>query len=83
MPSGVGAQWWRFTRRCGCFFRLRQPHRPSDNLAQYGEISEYYIVGTLQLRFRDNVIYTFVGDILIALNPYKPIDLYTEHFTQR
>jgi myosin heavy subunit len=48
-----------------------QPHRSSDNLAKSGEISESYIVGTLQERYKDMVIYTNVGDILVAINPYQ------------
>jgi myosin heavy subunit len=47
------------------------------DLALLAQLSEDAIVNELALRYRSNLIYTNVGDILIAVNPYKELpDLY-------
>ena len=52
--------------------------RSSDNLAALNELSESKMVSTLAERYRSDVIYTRVGDILIACNPFRPLDtIYT------
>ncbi|EGD77790.1 STE/STE20 protein kinase [Salpingoeca rosetta] len=56
------------------------PYRATDNLALADDLTEEYIVNTLETRFMSSVIYTHVGDILIAMNPYKNVPLYTEDF---
>jgi hypothetical protein len=45
--------------------------RATDNLATLSELTEAKIVSTLQERFAADVIYTRVGDILIACNPFR------------
>jgi myosin heavy subunit len=50
------------------------------NLSQLREISEDSILCALNARYQAGDIYTFVGDILIALNPLVDCGLYTpEH----
>lgn len=54
--------------------------RATDNLALLGELDEAAIVHHLRARYREDVIYTSVGEILIACNPFKPIDIYGTAF---
>lgn len=43
------------------------------------EFSEMSMLYTLRVRYERDEIYTFVGPILVSVNPYKTIhDLYTE-----
>ncbi|SPR00781.1 Myosin motor domain-containing protein [Plasmodiophora brassicae] len=35
------------------------------------------ILYNLRLRFEQDIIYTYMGGILVSVNPFKPIDLYT------
>ncbi len=47
-----------------------------DNLVDLESFSEGIILHHAKKRFSEDKIYTFVGSILIALNPYKSIDMY-------
>lgn len=41
------------------------------------------IVENLRLRHSNDIIYTYIGDVLVVVNPYKPIPLYTEDYIKR
>lgn len=47
-----------------------------ENLVDLESFSEGIILHHTKKRFFSNDIYTFVGSILIAVNPYKSIDMY-------
>ena len=49
-----------------------------DNLATLPEITSHTIISTLTSRYISQKIYTRIGDILIALNPFEELDLYSE-----
>ena len=34
----------------------------------------------LKLRFEKNKIYTFIGEVLVSVNPYKQLDIYGPDF---
>ena len=36
------------------------------------------IVSQLWKRYRKELIYTYVGDILVSINPFQPLDIYNE-----
>ena len=38
---------------------------------------------TLQNRYEKNHIYTFVGEILLSINPFKPLPIYEDSFIRR
>lgn len=47
-----------------------------DNLVDLESFNEGIILHHVKKRYFDQVIYTFVGNILIAVNPYKSLDIY-------
>ncbi|XP_047481319.1 myosin-IIIb-like isoform X4 [Penaeus chinensis] len=49
-----------------------------DDLASMEKLSEEIIVDHLNRRYDTNQIYTYMGDILIAVNPFKEIGVYGE-----
>ena len=49
-----------------------------DNLATLPEITSQTIISTLTARYFSQKIYTRIGDILIALNPFEEVYLYSE-----
>lgn len=48
----------------------------TDDLATLEVLSEDSIVEQLQNRYNQNQIYTYIGDILVAVNPFTDIGIY-------
>ncbi|KAJ8278097.1 hypothetical protein GJAV_G00083790 [Gymnothorax javanicus] len=53
-----------------------------DDLATLEVLEENTVTDHLQKRYSKEQIYTYVGDILIAVNPFHPVDLYSPEFTK-
>ncbi|XP_043241849.1 myosin-IIIa-like, partial [Amphibalanus amphitrite] len=49
-----------------------------DDLASLERLTEEVIVTQLQQRYRADQIYTYIGDILIAVNPFSDVNIYGE-----
>jgi myosin III len=54
-----------------------------DDLATLDTLSEENIVEQLQKRYESNQIYTYIGDILVAINPFTHLGLYTSQHQRR
>ena len=54
-----------------------------DNLAILPDITSRSITDTLTSRYLSNKVYTRIGDILIALNPFQEIGIYSEEFINK
>ncbi|KAF7480158.1 Hypothetical predicted protein [Marmota monax] len=48
-----------------------------DDLVNLEVLDEETIIHHLQKRYADSLIYTYVGDILIALNPFQNLSIYS------
>uniref|UniRef100_A0A1I8F1X5 Myosin motor domain-containing protein n=1 Tax=Macrostomum lignano TaxID=282301 RepID=A0A1I8F1X5_9PLAT len=46
----------------------------------YDSLTNEDIVENLQERFAKNKIYTYIGEILVSVNPYRDLQLYTEKY---
>ena len=58
--------------------RKAQPKKMyMDDLAALDLLSEEAIVDQLQNRYEQTQIYTYIGDILVAVNPFTNLGLYT------
>ncbi|XP_062521187.1 myosin-IIIb-like [Corticium candelabrum] len=49
-----------------------------DDLATLAELTEKSLLEHLKRRYGEGIIYTYVGDILVAVNPFKYLRLYTD-----
>eukprot|EP00002_Diphylleia_rotans_P017738 TRINITY_DN343_c0_g2_i4.p1 TRINITY_DN343_c0_g2~~TRINITY_DN343_c0_g2_i4.p1 ORF type:complete len:1713 (-),score=401.63 TRINITY_DN343_c0_g2_i4:3715-8853(-) len=48
-----------------------------EDMVQLADLHEAGLLHTLRKRFQENKIYTYTGAILVSMNPYQPLDLYT------
>ncbi|NWJ08269.1 MYO3B protein, partial [Crypturellus undulatus] len=53
-----------------------------DDLVNLEVLDENTIIHQLQKRYADLQIYTYVGDILIALNPFQNLSIYSPQFSK-
>ncbi|KAM5280123.1 myosin-IIIb [Ctenodactylus gundi] len=53
-----------------------------DDLVNLEVLDEDTIIHQLQKRYADSLIYTYVGDILIALNPFQNLSIYSPQFSR-
>jgi hypothetical protein len=59
---------------------LNQPgDREYPDLCQLPDLTERTLLENLKARFEKDLIYTYVGSILIAVNPFKFIPIYQPH----
>lgn len=59
---------------------LNQPDdREYPDLCQLPDLTERTLLENLKARFEKDIIYTYVGSILIAVNPFKIIPIYQPH----
>uniref|UniRef100_A0A2K5DUK4 Myosin XVI n=1 Tax=Aotus nancymaae TaxID=37293 RepID=A0A2K5DUK4_AOTNA len=58
------------------------PPAPNDDLATLSELNDGSLLYEIQKRFGNNQIYTFIGDILLLVNPYKDLPIYSSMVSQ-
>lgn len=56
---------------------------PVRDMVRLGDLNEAAILHNLRARFRSGLIYTFIGPILVSVNPYKRLPIYAESEIQR
>jgi myosin-5 len=64
-------------KEAGVITNFHSINMREDDLVQMLDVNEGSIINCLRERFKRDLIYTAVGDILIALNPYVRLPLYT------
>ena len=55
----------------------------SDNLIDIPHLNEPSILNGISIRYINDTIYTYTGNILIAVNPFKFIDIYSDKFIDK
>ena len=55
----------------------------AENLINLPYLHEPAILHCLQLRYSRSEIYTYTGPILIAMNPFKRVNLYTTQILEQ
>ncbi|XP_023408960.2 unconventional myosin-XVI [Loxodonta africana] len=58
------------------------PPAPNDDLATLSELTDGSLLYEIQKRFGNNQIYTFIGDILLLVNPFKELPIYSTMVSQ-
>ncbi|UJR09223.1 hypothetical protein I4U23_013470 [Adineta vaga] len=67
--------------------KFRPMHKSSidgvDDMISLGDLKESAILHNLHIRYKNDKIYTFTGSILVAVNPYKSINIYNIEYMRR
>jgi len=50
---------------------------PINDMSTFNDFHEASLLYNLMIRFQKDIIYTFVSNILISVNPFKSLSLYT------
>lgn len=58
------------------------PPAPNDDLATLSELTDSSLLYEIQKRFSHSQIYTYIGNILLLVNPYKKLPMYSTMVTQ-
>jgi myosin heavy subunit len=48
-----------------------------DDMVLFNDLAEASLLHNVRKRFNQDQIYTYVGDILVAVNPFKKLEIYT------
>ncbi|KAJ3101048.1 Unconventional myosin-Ib [Phlyctochytrium planicorne] len=54
-----------------------------EDFVLLAEITEASVCDNLKTRLAKDKIYTFIGNVVVAVNPYKPIDIYTDAWVRK
>ncbi|XP_055360464.1 unconventional myosin-XV [Betta splendens] len=54
-----------------------------EDLSQLEEVCESSVLLNLRKRFHRDCIYTYIGDMLLSINPFKHVNIYTGELRQR
>ncbi|XP_046903631.1 LOW QUALITY PROTEIN: unconventional myosin-XVI [Hypomesus transpacificus] len=58
------------------------PPAPNDDLASLSELTDSSLLYEMQKRFANNQIYTYIGNILLLVNPNKELPIYSTLVSQ-
>lgn len=54
--------------------------KPADDMVTLGDLHEAALLHNIRMRFYNDDIFTFIGPILVAANPYKMVPIFTGEF---
>ena len=52
----------------------------TDNLTGLTELNQFSLLDAIKKRYQDDLIYTDVGDILVAVNPFRSLPIYSDEW---
>lgn len=80
---GTGEEF-SFADTSGKFMRMnKQNLSPAPDMVKLGDLHEAALLHNLRLRFSTDDIFTYIGPILVACNPYKRLPIFTADYIHR
>ncbi|KAG6935062.1 myosin XVA, partial [Chelydra serpentina] len=87
--EGVDRHTWRHVGRRGCLTQMHSicnlpPRSPREepkedgveDMTQLQDLQEVAVLHNIKTRFDRELIYTYIGSILVSVNPYKMYNIY-------
>ena len=59
---------------------MSKNHSTLNDLLLIKKVTSDQICSNLKIRFFNDLIYTFLGDLLISVNPYKQLNIYSDFY---
>lgn len=53
-------------------------HQVPHNIVELEDLNDASLLESVKKRYKKDLIYTYVGDVLLAVNPYKRVPIYGE-----
>ncbi|XP_056155482.1 myosin-IIIa [Lampris incognitus] len=72
----------RIHTKKGSHLKMQLTPDEVDDLATLEALDEDMVTDRLQIRYESDQIYTYVGDILIAVNPFHKMEIYTLQYSK-
>ena len=74
-------QEYKHPANSGLFMPMDESNlNPEPDMTKLGDLHEAALLHNLRLRFMNDDIFTYIGPILVASNPYKRIPIFTPEF---
>lgn len=69
--------------QCNDWWKKEDGGQAPEDLTELEQLHEPAVVHCLHHRYQNDIIYTYTGKILLALNPFRPLELYGEQVMKR
>lgn len=79
-PESDGCYWQKISEWKGKMASFSSPEFGKSDFVLLDDIREDLFMANLQLRFKKGKIYTYIGEVVVSVNPYRPLVIYDKEY---